>query len=83
MTTAILIEPDQLAQTVADAVADAFSKQPVHEPSEVLSVKQFTKKYNISPVTQWKLRKSGKLPFFTIGKMVFYKKNEVEQIAKG
>lgn len=81
--TAILLQPDQLAQTIADAVSDAIRRQPVQEPSEILSVKAFQKKYGVSAVTQWKLRKNGKLPFFTIGKMIFYRRSQIETLTKG
>lgn len=46
----------------------------------ILSTFDFQQRFGISKVTQWKLRKSGKLPYFTIGRQVFYRVEQLDQL---
>jgi predicted DNA-binding transcriptional regulator AlpA len=49
------------------------------EKLKIISTKEFQSKFGISKVTQWKLRKTGRLPYFTIGRQVFYRVAELDK----
>ena len=61
-----------------------LSKPETTEPpvEDFCTPKGFKSKFGISEVTQWKLRKAGKLPYRTIGKQIFYKLSEIESFCK-
>ena len=69
---------DQLSQIVG-ILNNAEKSEPI---SDFFTPKEFKTKFGISEVTQWKLRKAGKLPYRTIGKQIFYKLSEIESFCK-
>ena len=46
-----------------------------------ISPKEFVDIYNVSLSTQFRWRKSGKLPFYKIGSQIMYDKNEIDKLA--
>jgi hypothetical protein len=69
---------DQLNQIVG-ILNNPVKSEPI---ADYFTPKEFQKKFGISQVTQWKLRKAGKLPYRTIGKQIFYKLSEIESFCK-
>lgn len=48
----------------------------------ILTTADFQKKFGISKVTQWRLRQSGRLPYFTLGRQVFYNVDDLDNVLK-
>lgn len=69
---------EQLSQIVG-ILNNTEKSEPM---ADYFTPKEFQKKFGISQVTQWKLRKAGKLPYRTIGKQIFYKLSEIESYCK-
>ncbi|HQH15038.1 MAG TPA: helix-turn-helix domain-containing protein [Bacteroidales bacterium] len=65
---------DNLQSTLT---ATELKKEP-----DYITTKDFKEMFGISHVTQWKLRKAGKLPYMTIGKSIIYSLSEIEKVTK-
>ncbi|HPA13398.1 MAG TPA: helix-turn-helix domain-containing protein [Bacteroidales bacterium] len=65
---------DNLQSTLT---ATELKKEP-----DYITTKDFKEMFGISHVTQWKLRKAGKLPYMTIGKSIIYSLAEIEKVTK-
>lgn len=49
---------------------------------DYITTADFRRLFGISKVTQWKLRKAGKLPYRMIGRTVLYNRSEIDQVTK-
>ena len=80
-----LIEKSELTK-LSDKLQDienALKKtQKTENDLNYMTTKDFHKMFGLSLVTQWKMRKAGKLPYRTIGRTIFYKLSEIETACK-
>jgi hypothetical protein len=65
-----------------DHLQTLITEKPKKLDVEYLTTGDFQRKFGISKVTQWKLRKAGKLPYRAIGKSILYRLSEIDEITK-
>jgi predicted DNA-binding transcriptional regulator AlpA len=84
MNNLILIGEKEYQKLTAklDNLETILRNEKTENENEYLTPAEFAVKFGISKVTQWKLRKSGKLPYRTIGKTVLYRLDEIEAVTK-
>jgi hypothetical protein len=57
-------------------------KTEVDFSKDFINTKDFKRIFGLSLVSQWKMRKAGKLPYRTAGRTVLYRLSEVEEALK-
>ena len=76
MEQVLLVNKTELQQLITEALNAANKSEPTAN-DEILDTADFQRIYGVSKVTQWKMRKAGKLPFHTLGRRIIYKKSEI------
>ncbi len=74
-------EYQELTRKLDNLQSTLANKEPKKEP-DYITTNDFSQLFGVSKVTQWKLRKAGKLPFRMIGKSILYSLSEIDQVTK-
>jgi excisionase family DNA binding protein len=84
MNNLILIGEKEYQKLTAklDNLETILRNEKTENENEYLTPKEFAEMFGISKVTQWKLRKAGKLPYRMIGKSVLYSLSEIDTVTK-
>jgi len=74
---------DDVKRAVSEVLTEHQAKTPpkTTEPEAyIYGLEALSKHLGIGVTTAWKLKKSGKLPFYQSGKKLFFKKSEIETV---
>ena len=72
-----MINKKELQDIIDESVKTAIKSTDIPANDEILGTDDFQRIYGISKVSQWKMRKAGKLPFHTLGRRIIYRKSEI------
>ena len=74
-------------EDVKTALLEALSEHEAAKPPKTTEPEQYiyglealSKHLGIGITTAWKLKKSGKLPYYQAGKKLYFKKSEIEAV---
>ncbi len=79
---------NELAKVIADALKPEIiaiiretmqATQPPQEDDDLLTPVKLRKMLKISEATEWQWRKQGRLPYFRVNRLIYYRKSEVMQ----
>lgn len=68
---------EDVKQIVLEALSETRPK-PTEPETYIYGLDGLAAHLGISITSAWRLRKSGKLPFYQAGKKLFFKKSEIE-----
>jgi hypothetical protein len=69
----------ELHQKLEQLQSTLKANEPKPQP-DYITTADFRRLFGISKVTQWKLRKAGKLPYRMIGKSILYSLREIDEV---
>ena len=78
-TQLIVIQPDELLKLIQDALRQMQPSPQEHKETEekLLTSDELSERLHLSKVTIWKLRRSGKIKSYKLGRRVYFKLSEV------
>jgi hypothetical protein len=75
-----VISKEELKQAVREVLDESTQKAAAPQPEQYLhGLKQLADFIGVSEVSAWRLKKSGKIPFYQAGKKLFFKQSDVLQ----
>ena len=79
--TLTVMTREDVKQIVLEALSETRPK-PTEPEQYIHGLEGLASHLGISITSAWRLRKSGKLPFYQAGKKLFFKKSEIENTLK-
>lgn len=78
---------NELAKVIAEAlkpeitaiIKEAMQASQPQEDDTILTPSALRKMLKISEATEWQWRKQGRLPYFRVNRLIYYRKSEVMQ----
>jgi len=67
---------DFISKSVTTGIQN-FLSQENEKQDQLINVEEVTRLLNVSKVTVFKWKKEGRIPFYRIGRRIFFKKQEV------